>query len=184
MKHIRGRCVDNLRFWPSNQPWSQHEAFDNVAIGGAAIASLWEETEQTYFASLSSLTTRLQDQTLGIRELAGTIGQLWYALNTCYTLNPRHRPEQANKSQLAQVADRQPRILLINIGSNEGLLEEEGDLVQRHVVMHIPGILKRDREGEAMAVHHLGSADGRVVRQERCWERSQGCPCLPDEQPY
>jgi lysophospholipase L1-like esterase len=121
VKHIRSRCVDNLRFWPAHQPWSQHEAFDNVAIGGAAIASLWDETEQTYFASLSNLTTRLQDQSLGIQELAATIGQLWYALNTCYTLNPRHRPEQANKSQLAQVADRQPRILLINIGSNEGL---------------------------------------------------------------
>lgn len=50
--------------------------------------------------------------------------------------------------------------------------------------MHIPGILERDREGEATAVHHLGSADGRVVREERCWEWSQGCPCLPDEQPY
>lgn len=102
--------------------------------GGAAIASLWEETEQTYLASLSSLTTRLQDQTLGIRELAGTIGQLWYALNTCNTLNPRHRPEQANKSQLAQVADRQPRILLINIGSNEGLFTAgfAGDFSDAH----------------------------------------------------
>src|SRR5690349_5401797 len=33
VKHIRDRCVDNLRFWPSHQPWSQHEAFDNVTIG-------------------------------------------------------------------------------------------------------------------------------------------------------
>ena len=50
--------------------------------------------------------------------------------------------------------------------------------------MHIPGILERDREGEAAAVHHLGSADGRVVREKRGREWSQGCPCLPDEQPY
>ena len=46
---------------------------------------------------------------------------LWFALNNCYTLNPRHRNEQRGKSQLDQVADRQPQILLINIGSNEGL---------------------------------------------------------------
>ena len=50
--------------------------------------------------------------------------------------------------------------------------------------MHIPGILERDREGEATTVHHLGSADGRAVWEERYWEWSQGCPCLPHEQPY
>jgi hypothetical protein len=52
-------------------------------------------------------------------------------------------------------------------GSNKCLLQEERDLVQGYVVMHIPGILERDREGEAAAVHHLGSADGRVVREKR-----------------
>ena len=52
-------------------------------------------------------------------------------------------------------------------GSNEGLLQEERDLVQRDVVMHIPGILERDREGETTAVHHLGSTDGRVIWEKR-----------------
>lgn len=66
-------------------------------------------------------SAKLADPNLSLTELATTIGDLWFALNNCYTLNPRHRDEQRGKTQLDQVADRQPQILLINIGSNEGL---------------------------------------------------------------
>jgi hypothetical protein len=70
------------------------------------------------------------------------------------------------------VQPRRPIYALVRIkafifGSHEGLLQEERDLVQRDVVMHIPGILECDREGEATAVHYLGSADGRIVWEER-----------------
>jgi hypothetical protein len=44
--------------------------------------------------------------------------------------------------------------------SNEDLLQEARDVVQGDVVMHIPWILECDRERQAAAVHHLGSADG------------------------
>jgi hypothetical protein len=49
------------------------------------------------------------------------IGELWYTLNTCFTLNPQRRPAQRDKTQIQQVADRKPGLLLVNIGSNEGL---------------------------------------------------------------
>jgi lysophospholipase L1-like esterase len=121
VEHIRNVCVSNLTAWDVNQPWSQHEAFDNVAIGGAGIASLTDDTYDVYFEQVVSLSAALRDPNLGLAATAKTIGSLWYALNTCYTLNPRHLPAQRNKSQLDQVKDRQPSILLINIGSNEGL---------------------------------------------------------------
>jgi hypothetical protein len=56
----------------------------------------------------------------GVPDLAA-IGQLWYSLITCFTLNPRQREEQASKTQIDQVRERQPKLLLVNIGSNEGL---------------------------------------------------------------
>jgi hypothetical protein len=58
----------------------------------------------------------------------GLIADLWYSLNVSFTLNPQHRDEQAYKTQLAQVADRKPRILLVNTGSNEELFSSNEGL--------------------------------------------------------
>ena len=44
VEHLRGVCIANLKARPLDQPWSQHEAFDNVAIGGAQINSLFQDT--------------------------------------------------------------------------------------------------------------------------------------------
>jgi hypothetical protein len=121
VEHIRGIGLENLKAWSIDRPWSQHEAFDNISIGGAEIASLLLDTYDKFIGQVRDLSAKLARTDLSLGELATTIGELWFALNNCYTLNPRHREEQRGKSQLDQVADRQPRILLINIGSNEGL---------------------------------------------------------------
>ncbi len=146
VEHIRGVCLENLKSWPLDQPWSQHEAFDNIAVGGAQIASLFEDTYDEYVGQARDLSAKLAGPDLPLRDLATTIGDLWFALNNCYTLNPRHRNEQRGKSQLDQVADRQPRILLINIGSNEGLFMAgfAGDFSDQTLarVTTIPDLLK------------------------------------------
>jgi len=116
-------CRANLAHWPSGQPWSRHEAFDNVAIGGADIADLWQTTYASQWRKFLTLSTKFLDGTLSGPAAIPQAAELWYALATCHTLNPRHRPEQVDKTQLDQVRDRQPRILLINIGSNEGLFD-------------------------------------------------------------
>ena len=144
---IQNTCVANLGHWPLDQPWSQHEAFDNIAIGGAQISSLHEETYTQHRAKLPDLIARLNaPHHLSIGELASTIGDLWYSLNNCYVLNPRHRPQQAGKTALDQVEERQPRILLINVGSNEGLFRAgfAGDLgIQtRNNLSEIPNLLR------------------------------------------
>jgi hypothetical protein len=143
---MRTVCLSNLTAWATNQPWSQHEAFDNVAVGGAGIKSLTDDRYDLYFDQVVSLSAALQNPGPSVAATATTIGNLWFALNTCYTLNPRHLPAQAKKAQLDQVEDRQPRILLINIGSNEGLFEagfagDVGPLAQQHLA-NIPTLLK------------------------------------------
>lgn len=121
VKQIRKACLANLASWPLDQPWSRHAAFDNIAVGGARIGSLWTDTYDAAIGDVSRLGAKLADDNLSLAALGTTIGDLWYALNTCYTLNPRHLPAQGGLTQLDQVERRQPRILLINIGSNEGL---------------------------------------------------------------
>src|SRR5262249_41632626 len=76
------------------------------------------DTYDDYWPRVRELTQKLHDDHL---PNPAVIGELWYALNVCFTLNPLHRPEQARLTQIDQVAARKPRILLVNIGSNEGL---------------------------------------------------------------
>jgi hypothetical protein len=115
---LRETCLSNADAWLSDGPWSASEAFDNVAVGGAEISSLYTDTFASAWPTVQTLVTQIRRRPLP--DLAA-IGQLWYALNTCFTLNPRRRDEQASKTQLDQVRERQPKLLLVNIGSNEGL---------------------------------------------------------------
>jgi hypothetical protein len=115
---VRDFALGNMKFWLSGEAWSQHEAFDNVAIGGATIASLFTDTYDDYWPRVRELSEKLRDDHA---PNPAVLGELWYALNVCFTLNPLHRPEQARLTQIEQVAARRPRTLLVNIGSNEGL---------------------------------------------------------------
>jgi hypothetical protein len=115
---VREVCLKNLEFWMSGEAWSQHEAFDNVAVGGAAISTLYEDTYEQHWATIPALLDRLRNNP---SPDAAVIGQLWYALNNCFTLNPQRREAQNGKTQIQQVAERKPALLLVNIGSNEGL---------------------------------------------------------------
>jgi hypothetical protein len=115
---VKDACLKNLEFWMSGEAWSQHEAFDNISVGGATIVSLYQETFEQFWPTIPTLVTLIKNSPT---PDAATIGRLWYALNTCFTLNPLHRDAQNAKTQIRQVADRKPKILLVNIGSNEGL---------------------------------------------------------------
>src|SRR4051812_44247987 len=78
VEHIRGVCLDNLKAWPLDRAWSQHEAFDNIAVGGAAIGSLFQDTYDTYIGQVRDLSTKLGNAGLPLRELATTVGDLWF----------------------------------------------------------------------------------------------------------
>ena len=113
----------SLVHWRPDQPWSVHEAFDNIAIGGADIADLWTATDASQWQTFLDLSDYFQRDNDALIEPLTKLTPLWFALATCHTLNPHHRVEQRDRSALQQVQDRAPRILLINIGSNEGLFD-------------------------------------------------------------
>lgn len=116
---VSGLFKINLNYlqWRGGEPWSDYEAFDNLAIGGAKIDSLWKDTYADSLEKQKAAFARMRSEFAA----ASAAADLWFALNTCYTLNPLHRDEQAKRSPLDQVSDRKPRLLLINVGSNEGL---------------------------------------------------------------
>lgn len=115
---IRNTAVANVGAWLAEAQWSQHQVFDNVAFGGAIIESLYKDTYEAYLPQVIKLANGLKAAP-GFEP--GILGPLWYALGVCFTLNPQRRDEQAGLTQLDQVARRRPEILLVNIGSNEGL---------------------------------------------------------------
>jgi lysophospholipase L1-like esterase len=115
---LREICLTNSDEWLGNAPWSASEAFDNVAVGGAGIESLYTDTFATAWPTVQVMVGKIRQNPFP--DFAA-IGQLWFALNTCFTLNPQRREEQAAKTQVDQVRERRPKLLLVNIGSNEGL---------------------------------------------------------------
>ncbi len=121
VKNMPAICRSNLLHWQPGQPWSAHEAFDNVAIGGAVIKELWTLTYDSKWQEFLRLSDEFRNNDVSFVSDSNKFIDLWFALSACYTLNPRHRPEQGGLSQLDQAIQRAPRILLINIGSNEGL---------------------------------------------------------------
>jgi hypothetical protein len=96
--------------------WSRHEAFDNISIGGAGIDNLWGDSFAKHWPIFERNVRTPNYQDFSV------LFETWYALVSAYTLNPRARDEQAGKTPLQQVIDRRPRTLLVNIGSNEGLV--------------------------------------------------------------
>jgi hypothetical protein len=113
-------ALANAQVWTAGDQWSQFSAFDNIAVGGAEIDSLHTDTYAVYWPKIPGLVQRITAQALPDLK---AIWDLWYALNVCFTLNPQQRDDQAQASQIEQVLRRQPRTVLVNIGSNEGLFD-------------------------------------------------------------
>ena len=120
------QLLSNSWQWRLRSDWSAHEAFDNVAIGSAAIDSLYTDNYDFHWERFLRRASQPQVYLFPFSN----ISEMWYSLNVCFTLNPRHRDEQRKTTQLCQVHDRKPRLLLVNIGSNEGLFSAafQGDL--------------------------------------------------------
>jgi hypothetical protein len=103
--------------WHASNTWAIDEAFDNVSVGGAQIDSLYLDNYDTSWKKFEGDFKNLLFNPLPIHILS----DIWYSLNVCFTLNPRRGEALRYKTQLQQVADRKPKTLMVNIGSNEGL---------------------------------------------------------------
>lgn len=116
--------LTNFKSWDyattENYLWSDHEAFDNISVGSATISDLWERKPGDADKRLRKrITDSRVEQFYSVPSEYWS--DVWYDMNTSLTLNPSRRPEQDEKSQLQQVIDREPELLFVNIGSNEGL---------------------------------------------------------------
>jgi hypothetical protein len=114
---LPGEARINAIFWHASNTWSSDAAFDNVAVGGAEIDSLYLDTYDNRWSKFEHYFLQLLANPLPINILS----DIWYSLNVCFTLNPRREEALRDKTQIKQVAERRPKTLLVNIGSNEGL---------------------------------------------------------------
>ncbi|TVR81009.1 MAG: hypothetical protein EA405_09300 [Rhodospirillales bacterium] len=116
---LRQTVVANGKAWLETAPkWSEHVFFDNIAVAGAEIESLWQDRAGDYRAQVPFLLQQIEHSG-GVPGEA--IGRLWYALNTGFLLNPSGEPDLNDCTALELVAFRRPERLLVSIGSNEGL---------------------------------------------------------------
>jgi lysophospholipase L1-like esterase len=127
---VRDVCLANLPRWDPDQPWSGHEAFDNVAILGADTNDLLDTTYDDVIDRVRSHHVALRDPALPISDFVSMAVEFFFAAAAAYALNPRHRAEQGGKSQVQQAIEREPVFLLINIGANDGLFDAcfEGEI--------------------------------------------------------
>jgi hypothetical protein len=122
---IQKAVLDNVDAWLADPMWSTEEAFDNLSLGQAGIDNLagdLADSFDVYWPQIPALRAAVAKRGSD-QELVTNIGKLWYALNACFVLNPSRKSStaQSKASPLEQVAARKPDVLLVNIGSNEGL---------------------------------------------------------------
>lgn len=143
---IREVCLANLPLWDPDQPWSAHEAFDNVAVLGADTLDLLDTTYEHVIDDVRAHYVALSDPALPIQDFVAKAAGFFFAAAAAYALNSRHRPAQAAKSQTRQAIEREPVVLLVNVGSNDGLFDAcfMGEI---NAETHAKGVPCRPRSG-------------------------------------
>ena len=118
---IKQQVRANAEAWLADMPqgWSTQTVFDNIAIAQAGIEDLVTVNAGALKAALPGLVDQLRQETGGL----GAIATLYFSINGAFLLNPSNKPELDGLSSVDQVALRKPKVLLVSIGSNEGLFE-------------------------------------------------------------
>ena len=113
--------LDNAKAWiDDGGVWTQTKCFDNIAIAGATYKDLHDNTSK----NLKERAKRAFAYLCRSRQLDYcTILDLYYSINGAFLLNPSGDPDLDNLTPLQQVFFREPKRLLVNIGSNDGLFE-------------------------------------------------------------
>jgi hypothetical protein len=119
LHRLRASIIDNAERWLEERgEWSSQRFFDNIAVAGEDYVGLNTRTAGASRAQLPLLLLRLRQRS----ELDfDTVGEMFFALNSAFILNPTSEPQLDDLTQLEQVASRRPKRLLVNIGNNEGL---------------------------------------------------------------
>jgi hypothetical protein len=121
LAEIKQQVRANAEAWLADmlQGWSTQTVFDNIAIAQAGIEDLVTVNAGALKAAIPGLVDQLRQGTGGL----GGIAALYFSINGAFLLNPSGKPELDALSSVDQVALRKPKVLLVSIGSNEGLFE-------------------------------------------------------------
>jgi len=116
---IKADILDNFRYWlPAPPPRSGLPVFDNLSIASTVYRDLIERTAGKAEAELRAMNAGQIDDADGV---IAQLADLYFALNTRFVLNPRGLDELMDKTAVEVAAIRKPKVLLVNIGSNDGL---------------------------------------------------------------
>jgi len=110
-------------YW-QRQPGSPHglACFDNVSVAGSEVWHLYDFTAKQGRAQAQEEFDKLGGAPLSLSSIGKVnLSRMIYGINSRFVLNPSNRTEHDDKTQIDWVAERKPRRLLVNIGSNNGL---------------------------------------------------------------
>lgn len=118
----------NARYW-TKRPTSAtgRLSFENLSVASMDIGDLYAFDWDRRSRQADALTARNAGSIRALAKLeipdGGGLGDALLGLNTRFTLNPQGREELEGVQAVDLVKAREPEILLLNIGSNEGLFE-------------------------------------------------------------
>ncbi len=126
MRHRLQAAMANAKRWADGHVVpGEHAAWDNLSISGAILEDLTDHSFAHWEARLAAIRPLL-DQINSLEAIGASgidIMELHMALNARFLLNPNRRPELNQLTPLDLVNARQPKRLLINIGSNHGIID-------------------------------------------------------------
>lgn len=113
----------NAAYWLGAPPSpSGVQYFDNVAVAGSEVWHLYAFSANDGQKQAAAVMATLGGVPLSLSSFGNVnVADLYYGVNSRFTLNPSNEPAFENMTQLDWVAERQPVQLLVNIGSNNGL---------------------------------------------------------------
>ncbi len=117
LSHLSTSLLQNLQLW-QGAPKSALPRFDNIAIASSTYSDMWLNTPAVAEASITRIMADIQQ---GRSTVFDKLGDLFFAFNTRFLLNPQNDPVLRDKSSLDLVTDRQPKRLVVSIGANNGL---------------------------------------------------------------
>ena len=120
---LKDEVLANAMRWLSNENVLQfeHLAWDNLAISGAELPDLIERDFGFWDRTAAQLKPLVASG--DIPAIFDKALDLHMSLNGRFLLNPNHRPELTMMRPIDLVALRKPKVLLVNIGANHGLID-------------------------------------------------------------
>ncbi|SEH62561.1 hypothetical protein [Magnetospirillum fulvum] len=122
--HKLGRELAEYAAYWQKEPGSPHglACFDNVSVAGSEVWHLYDFTATQGQAQAREEFAKLGGAPLSLSTIGKVdLSRMIYGINSRFVLNPGNLPDHAEKTQIGWVAERKPRRLLVNIGSNNGL---------------------------------------------------------------